>query len=93
MPCRLLAFSVGCFMQRVSWDCAVFIGEDAGAFGCADCFPRSHALELAFCRKGIDHACEYSSLLRSENYRLHPSADIARPILYLLLFSSGELFV
>lgn len=37
------------FMQRVSWDCAVFIGEDAGAFGCADCFPRSHALELAFC--------------------------------------------
>lgn len=49
MPFRLLAFSVGCFMQRVSWDCAVFIGEDAGAFGCADCFPRSHALELAFC--------------------------------------------
>jgi len=36
-------------MQRVSWDCAVFIGEVAGAFGCAIWFPRSHALELALC--------------------------------------------
>ena len=52
-------------------------------------------------RKGIDHACEYSTLLRSENYRLHPSTDIASPILYLLvnayspeiLFSSGKSFV